>query len=204
VATQARRFDVEPALVRERNVWAGVRLWTGGMAFLFVSFLFAFLYLRSLNNDQMWRPKGVNPPVVFGSIVLVCVVLSVIAYALAMRALPAQGEGGWRRLAMVTVVLLLAAVVVQSIAWYHLGGYGPKDGGYIAVMYGWTGFYSAALFGTIYWLWTQIAQSLRGSRLVTAEGGKSIQLADKEAVAFFLYFLLGIEIVLYVLLYLIA
>ena len=72
MATQARRFDVEPALVRERNVWAGVRLWTGGMAFLFVSFLFAFLYLRSLNNDQMWRPKGVNPPVVFGSIVLVC------------------------------------------------------------------------------------------------------------------------------------
>jgi heme/copper-type cytochrome/quinol oxidase subunit 3 len=203
VATQARRFDVEPALVRDRNVWAGVRLWTGASAFLFVTFVFAFLYLRSLNNDQMWRPKGVNPPVVFGTIVLACVVVGVVAYGLAVRALPTRGDSGWRPLAMLAVVVLVAALVVQSIAWYH-SGFGPKDGGWAAVLYGWTGFYAAVLLGTIYWLWTQVAQSLRGRGLVAGDGGKAIQLADKEALAFYLYFLLGVEIVLYVLLYLIA
>jgi len=203
VATQARRFDVEPALVRDRNVWAGVRLWTGAMAFLFVSFVFAFFYLRELNSNQMWRPSAVHPPLVFGSIVLALVVVGVVVYGVAVRSLPTRGEGGWRRLAILAVVLLVAAFVVQCTEWYH-AGFGPKDGGYAAVLLGWTGFYAAVLGAAIYWLWTQIAQSLRGHGLISGDGGKAIQLADKEAVAFFLYFLLVVEIILYVLLYLIA
>jgi heme/copper-type cytochrome/quinol oxidase subunit 3 len=167
-----------------------------------VSFVFAFFYLRSLNNDQMWRPQGVNRPLVFGSIVLVCVVVAVVLYGMGVRSLPSQGEGGWRRLAIFTVVLLVAAVAVQSVEWYHTG-FGPKDGGYAAVLYGWTGFYAATLLGTIYWLWTQVAQSLRGTG-PTSDGAVALQVADREAVAFFLYFLLVIEIILYVLIYLIA
>jgi heme/copper-type cytochrome/quinol oxidase subunit 3 len=202
VATQARRFDAEPPLVRERNVWAGVRLWTGAMAFLFITFVFAFLYLRSLNNNQAWRETGVTPPLAFGSIVLVCVVAGVVAYGLAVRSLPSQGEGGWRRLALLAVVLLVAALVVQSVEWYH-AGFGPKDGGYAAVLYGWTGFYAAALLGAIYWLWTQVAQSLRGDGSAD-DGAVALQVADREAVGFFLYFMLVVQVVLYVLLYLIA
>jgi heme/copper-type cytochrome/quinol oxidase subunit 3 len=202
VATQARRFDAEPPLLRERNVWAGVRLWTGAMAFLFVSFLFAFFYLRSLNNNQMWRAKGINPPLVFGSIVLVCVVAGVVVYGLAVRSLSSQRESGWRRLALLAVVLLLAAFVVQTVEWYH-AGFGPKDGGYAAVLYGWTGFYAAVLLGAVYWLWTQVAQSLRGGG-PTGDGAVAPQVADREAVAFFLYFMVVVQIVLYVLLYLVA
>jgi heme/copper-type cytochrome/quinol oxidase subunit 3 len=172
------------------------------MAFLFVSFLFAFLYLRSLNNNQMWREKGITPPLVFGSIVLVCVVAGVVVYGLAVRSLPSQGEAGWRRLAVFAVVLLVAAFVVQTVEWYH-AGFGPKDGGYAAVLYGWTGFYAVVLLGTVYWLWTQVAQSLRGGG-PTGDGGVALQVADREAVAFFLYFMLVVQIVLYVLLYLIA
>ena len=202
MATQARRFEVEPALVRDRNVWAGVRLWTGGMAFLFISFVFAFFYLKELNNNQMWRPDAVHPPLVFGSIVLVLVVIGVVLYGLAVRALSAQGEAAWRRLGLLTVLLLVAAIAVQSTAWYHFG-WGPKDGGYASVLYGWTGFYSAVLLGAVYWLWTQVAQSLRGN-LPSGDGAQALQLADREAVAFFLYFMLGVQVVLYVLLYLIA
>jgi heme/copper-type cytochrome/quinol oxidase subunit 3 len=202
VATQARRFDVEPPLVRERNVWAGVRLWTGAMAFLFVTFVFAYLYLRSLNNNHMWRDQWANPPLAVGSIVLVLVVVAVVLYALAMRSLAAQGEGAWRRLAILAVVLLAAAFVAQCLAWYR-PGFDPKDGGWVSVFFGWTGFYAAALLGTIYWLWTQVAQSLRGGG-DTGDGAVTPQLADREAVAFFLYFMAVVQIVLYVLLYLIA
>jgi heme/copper-type cytochrome/quinol oxidase subunit 3 len=204
VATQARRFDAEPPLVRERNVWAGVRLWTGALAFLFVSFVFAFFYLRSLNNNNMWRDSAANPPRVFGTIVLACVVVGVVVYGFAVRSLRTQGEGGWRRLAILAFLLLLAALVVQSVEFYH-AGFGTKDGGYASVFFGWTGFYAAALLGALYWLWTQVAQSLRGPGPAGGgDGSHVLQLADREAVAFFLYFLAVVQVVLYVLLYLIA
>src|SRR5689334_10679361 len=116
MATQARRFDAEPPLVRERNVWMGVRLWTGAMAFLFTSFVFAFFYLRSLNNNGMWRHQAVSPPVVFGTIVLVLVLVGIALYAVATRSLRSGGEGSWRSMSILAVVLLLAAIVVQAIA----------------------------------------------------------------------------------------
>ena len=202
MATQARRFDAEPPLVRDRNIWAGVRLWTGAMAFLFVAFVFAFFYLRELNNNHMWRPKGVNSFLVYGLIILALVVVGVVLYGLAVRSLSSQGVGGWRGLAIHAVVLLVAAFAVQCFEWYH-AGFGPKDGGYVSVFYGWTGFYAAVLLGAIYWLWTQVAQSLRGN-LPSGDGAQALQLADREAVAFFLYFLLVVEIVLYLLLYLVG
>ena len=202
MATQARRFDAEPPLVRDRNLWAGVRLWTGAMAFLFVTFVFAFLYLRELNNNHMWRDKHANPPLAFGSVILVCVIVGVAVYGLAVRSLPARGESGWRRLAILAVALLAAAFVVQCFEWAR-PGFGPKDGGWASVFYGWTVFYALALLGGIYWLWTQVAQSLRGPD-PTRDGGAGTNLADIEAVAYFLYFLAIVEIVLFLLLYLVA
>lgn len=200
MATQARRFDAEPPRVRERNVWVGVRLWTGALAFLFVSFVFAFFYLRSLNNNNMWRDDAAKPPLVFGIIVLVLVLVGVGVYGAAARS---RAEGGWRRLAILAVLLLLAALVVQSIAFYH-AGFGPKDGGYASVFFGWTGFYAASLVGALYWLWVQIAQSLRGTAPSGGDGAQASQAADREAIAFFLYFLAVVQVVLFVLLYLIA
>ena len=202
MATQARRFDAEPPRVRERNVWMGVRLWTGAMAFLFTSFIFAFFYLRSLNNNGMWRDKAASPPVVFGTIVLVCVIVGIALYAVGVRSLRSGAEGSWRSMSILSVVLLLAAVVVQAIAWFHCG-FGTKDGGYASVFFGWTGFYSAVLLGSVYWLWTQVAQSLRGSG-GSGDGGTPAYLADREAVAFFLYFMGIVQVALFILLYLIA
>jgi heme/copper-type cytochrome/quinol oxidase subunit 3 len=202
VATQARRFDAEPPLVRERNVWMGVRLWTGAMAFLFTSFIFAFFYLRSLNNNDMWRDKAANPPVVWGTLVLVFVIVGIGLYGLAVRSLRTQGEGAWRRLAILAVVALLVAFLLQCFEWYR-PGFGPKDGGYVSVFFGWTGFYAAALLGTLYWLWTQVAQSLRAPG-GSGDGGAPAHLADREAVAFFLYFMGVVQVALFILLYLIA
>src|SRR5207244_782925 len=89
-------------------------------------------------------------------------------------------EGGWRSMSIVAVVLLLAAIVVQAIAWFH-PGFGTKDGGYASVFFGWTGFYSAVLLGSVYWLWTQVAQSLRGSG-GSGDGGTPCFLAAMASI----------------------
>ena len=44
---------------RSLNLRLGARLFVAADAFVFLAFLFAYLYLRSQNNNSMWRPDGI-------------------------------------------------------------------------------------------------------------------------------------------------
>ena len=46
----------EPPEVQERNLWLGVRVMAGVTIMFFLAFVFAYFYLRSLNNGGRWRP----------------------------------------------------------------------------------------------------------------------------------------------------
>ena len=52
----------EPPEVNERNLWIGARVIAGTTILFFAAFVFAYFYLRSLNNTGRWRPDGVDPP----------------------------------------------------------------------------------------------------------------------------------------------
>ena len=45
------------------------RLWASATAFFFLAFLFAYLYLRSLNSAGLWHPKRVEPLAGVGTLV---------------------------------------------------------------------------------------------------------------------------------------
>ena len=51
--------------------------------FFFVGFVFAYFYLRSLNNGGMWHPRHVAPSLVLGTLFTACVVGSAGAARLA-------------------------------------------------------------------------------------------------------------------------
>ena len=51
----------ESADLEARNQSTAGRLFVAADAFLFLGFLFAYLYLRTLNNNDMWNPHGQNP-----------------------------------------------------------------------------------------------------------------------------------------------
>src|SRR6266566_3636344 len=46
---------VEQPDVLARNIRVGSRIWSASQAFFFLAFFFAFLYLRALNTNGLWR-----------------------------------------------------------------------------------------------------------------------------------------------------
>ncbi|HZU15440.1 MAG TPA: cytochrome c oxidase subunit 3 [Candidatus Dormibacteraeota bacterium] len=188
----------EPAAVRQRNLWAGVRLWTAAEAFFFVCFVFAFFYLRELDNHHMWRDKHANPPLLSGSVILACVLLATVAGGWGARALRRGSEGWWRRATVLALLFGLAAVVLQCLEWPHLG-FLPTDGAYASVFLGWTGFYLLFWLGALYWLEIVLVPTLRGRA-----GGRAAPVADAQAAVLHLEFLALVGIVAYLLLYLVA
>ncbi len=70
VDTTADPF-AEPPEVQERNIWLGVRVMAGVTIMFFLSFVFAYFYLRSLNNGGRWRPAGIDPPQTYGYVIII-------------------------------------------------------------------------------------------------------------------------------------
>ena len=148
-------IPVEPPELEARVLRVGSYLLSAAVAFFFVAFLFAFFYLRALDNNGLWgggkRGHHVHPASTAGIVILVCVLASV---ALARRAGTALAAG-WGALA-----LGLAAVGVQCWQYAALG-FGPGDGGYASVYLGWTGLQLVFVLGVAYWLETTLATSIR-------------------------------------------
>ena len=71
----------EPPDITARQLYLAARMLAGATAFFYLAFIFAYFYLRSLNQQHMWRPKGVGPEQGFGvAIVVVLVISALLAY----------------------------------------------------------------------------------------------------------------------------
>src|SRR6266851_888432 len=66
----------EPPELLGRNLASAGHLLASATAFFFLAFVFAYFYLRSLNNAGMWKPKHVDTSVTWGTIVTACIVVS--------------------------------------------------------------------------------------------------------------------------------
>jgi heme/copper-type cytochrome/quinol oxidase subunit 3 len=150
----------EPPRVMAKNLRVAAQLWSSATVFFFFAFLFAYFYLRSLNSQDLWRPKHVDPSTTLGTLIAVCVVVAALLLRLALRNHRADDLRSWRQKGGVALVLLLAAVVLQIAEW-ATQGFGPTDGGYASVYLGWTGLEVLFVLGLVYWLETTLATSLR-------------------------------------------
>jgi heme/copper-type cytochrome/quinol oxidase subunit 3 len=185
--------DAEPADLLARNIRVGSRLWAASQAFFFISFFFAFLYLRALNTNGLWRGwphHHPNPSLAFGVAILICV----LASAVVARASSLLSAAAWRLAAAGGLLLVLAAVGLQSAQFSSLG-FGPTDGAYASVFVGWTGLFTLMLVGVAYWLATVIGDAARAGEAL------QIRTAAVDAVSFVLLVLAGVEIAAFILLY---
>ena len=72
-------IELEPPEWQPRAMRAGARGLCGAIAFFMLAFVFAYFYLRSLNNSHQWRPSGVDPPQRYGlAIVLLFVITNLL------------------------------------------------------------------------------------------------------------------------------
>src|ERR1700678_1125687 len=64
---------------QEGALWTGGRLLIGIWTFAFAALAFAYFYLRSANNEDLWRPGGITAPTGVGAaiftITVACAVL---------------------------------------------------------------------------------------------------------------------------------
>jgi heme/copper-type cytochrome/quinol oxidase subunit 3 len=195
----------EPPDIGARALYIAARLLAGATTFFFLAFVFAYFYLRSLNQNGMWRPPHINPDQGLGVAILVCVVVSALLAQLAARRMAGQ-RSGWMAPATIAIVLGLAAVVLQAVEYGKIH-WGPTDGAYASVYVAWTALYMVAVLGTMYWLETQVATEARARRSPAGKEG-DIREADRliapglSAAAFFWAYLAAIGAIAYIVLYL--
>lgn len=197
----------EPPDVGARALSVAARMLCGASTFFFLAFAFAYFYLRSINENNMWHPPHVHPNQGLGAAFIVCIVLSAISTILAGRRMKVASPD-WLAPGIAGVVLGLAAVVVQCIE-YTVQHFGPTNGAYASVFCAWSAFYLIAVLFTMYWLETQVATELRARRAPAPAAEGDIKEPDKliapglDAAVFYWSFLAGIGVITYVILYLV-
>ena len=187
--------EPEAPEVAAHNIAVGTRLWAGATTFAFLCPFFAYLYLRSLNTADLWRPAGIDPPRALGVAIVALTVASAVVLLLTSRA-PLQQRNAPLLLVSLSLALGLAAVALQVVEYTRLG-FGPTDGGYASVFVAWTGLSALFALGTILWLETFLASMLRG--------GAQVVLGPRlAALAFYWAYLTGLSAVMWFCLYVVV
>ncbi|HEX5247113.1 MAG TPA: hypothetical protein VFW41_08270 [Gaiellaceae bacterium] len=214
--------EAEDPEVLSRNLTSAGQLLASATAFFFLAFLFGYFYLRSVNNAGLWKPKHVDASVAWGTIVMACIVASAMLVRFGKIDQGAGRREAFRLKGLVAFLLGLAALVVQAIGWTQQG-FGPADGGYASVYFGWTAFLWLFVFCTLFWLETVLATSFRyrsepmgaanvapghasGDPHRTAHDIRNpveLNRASLGALSFYWTFLAGIAVLTWIVLYLI-
>ncbi len=146
----------------------GTQLWASATGFFFIGFLFAYFYLRDLDNGGMWRPKHVDPSFGLGTASTAALVAAAVAVRFGLGNQRRGDRAQWRLEGILGLALLVASLGLQIAAWGRQD-FGPTQGGYASVYIGWTGVLSVFVLGTIYWLETVLATAIRYRNI--PEGG---------------------------------
>lgn len=194
----------EPPDVMTRQLSLSARLMCGATTFFFLAFVFAYFYLRSLNQDHLWRPANVKPNQGWGAVFVACIVLSVLAAVGAGRLMKRRSRS-WLPWGAVCLVLGLAAVGAQCLE-YTVQKFGPTNDAYASVFCVWSAFYLIAVLGAMYWLETQVATEVRARRQPAGAEGDlrdpdQLIAPGLDAAVFYWGFLGAIGVLTYVVLY---
>jgi heme/copper-type cytochrome/quinol oxidase subunit 3 len=188
--------EAEPVSWQPRATWAGARLFSGGVAFFFISFLFAYIYLKLNDVNHDWKIGHVSPPFGWGLVIAIVLVASAVLLRLGVGRAERTASLGF-----LAAGLAVLAVILQVITWTTLG-FGPASGGYASVYTGWTSTYTVLMLGCAYWIQTQAAGLARARRHgLTLE--PMMTAASLEACSFFWSFYVAIGVVEFICLYII-
>jgi len=219
---EGERFEImeaeEPQLLA-RNLSSAAHLFASATAMFFLGFVFAYFYLRSLNNNGLWHPKHVDPSLTLGTLSTAAWALGAGVLWLGVRDRRADRRAQWRVKGSVALALGLFAIVLQIVEWLT-AGFGPADGAYASVYLGWTAYLVLFGAGALFWLETTLATSIRYRKTLSgapAPGEASgdpyraeHDIADPlslvppslDAVAFYWVYFAGLVVIAWIILYL--
>jgi heme/copper-type cytochrome/quinol oxidase subunit 3 len=153
----------------EGAMWTGGRLLIGIWAFAFASLAFAYFYLRSGNNDDLWRPGHVTAPTGTGAAIFAITAASGFLVVLGYRRFQRGMVLDWAVAGWTGVFGALVVVGLQIWQLTQLGFY-PASSAYASCFIGWAALNIALVLSAAYWLETNLAKERR-LRITAADGG---------------------------------
>lgn len=154
----------------ENAIFIGGRLLIGMVTFAFAALAFAYFYLRSANNENLWRPNGITAPTGVGAAIFVVVVVSALIGLYGSRRLRAGLTTDWLVAGWTAVAGGLLALSLQIYELTQLPFY-PGSSAYASCFIGWAVLNITAIIGGTYWLETVLARAMRLRKALEEDGG---------------------------------
>lgn len=155
---------------QEGALWTGGRLLIGIWAFAFAALAFAYFYLRSANNEELWRPRGITAPTATGA--------AIFAITVAIALLVQYGERRFRRnetldWQVAGWVAVFGGLLVVGLQIWQLTTlpFFPGSSGYASCFIAWAAMNVALVLSATYWIETILARELRLRRAMMQDGG---------------------------------
>ena len=156
----------------EGSLWTGSRLLIGIAAFFFASLAFAYFYLRSANNDDLWRPHGVTAPTGTGAAIFALTVAAGLLLMFGNQRLRQNSRVDWQVAGWTVVVVGLTVVGLQIWELTKLSFF-PGSSGYASCFIAWAVMNVALVLGAVYWIETLLARSIRLRRALAEDGAST-------------------------------
>jgi heme/copper-type cytochrome/quinol oxidase subunit 3 len=160
---------------QEGSLWTGSRLLIGLTAFAFASLAFCYFYLRSSNNEDLWRPHNVTAPVGLGAAIFALTVAGGALMLLGSRRLRQGFRIDWQVAGWTVVLIGLSVVSLQIWELTRLSFY-PGSSGYASCFIAWAVMNIAVVLVSTYWIETLLTRSIRLHRALVEEGAHGATL----------------------------
>jgi hypothetical protein len=155
---------------QENAIWTGTRLLIGIVTFAFAALAFAYFYLRSSNDEGLWRPHGVTAPTGIGAAVFALSAAAVLLNVFATRRMRGGLLLDWQVSGWIALSGLVLAAGLQVWEFTQLPFF-PGSSGYASCFVGWSVMNIGLLLGCAYWLETVLVRAVRLRRAVAEDGG---------------------------------
>lgn len=188
---------------RVNSYFTGSRFLVAASAMLQGGMVFAFFYLRSVNSSGLWRLPHQNPSIILGSLVAVAAIAAAGISLGGLSRLRKNSRIDWQVSTGIALLLELFATGMQIWQLTRIGFF-PGSSGYASVYVGWAIVNVAFLLGCAYWVETLFARSLRvGLETGNDSDSDPTFTAAVEAASFFLNFMAIVEVLIFVLFYIV-
>jgi heme/copper-type cytochrome/quinol oxidase subunit 3 len=155
---------------QEGALWTGGKLIIGIWTFAFAALAFAYFYLRSANNENLWRPRGITAPTAVGAAIFAISVASALLIQYGERRFRANETLDWQVAGWTAVAGGLLAVALQVWQLTDLPFF-PGSSGYASCFIAWAAMNIAFLLSGVYWIETILAREIRLRRAMAQDGG---------------------------------
>jgi heme/copper-type cytochrome/quinol oxidase subunit 3 len=155
---------------QEGALWTGGRLLIGIWTFAFAALAFAYFYLRSANNDDLWRPKGITAPTAIGAAIFAISVAAALLVQFGERRFRENETLDWQVAGCTSVLGGLLVIGLQIWQLTDLPFF-PGSSGYASCFIAWAAMNIAVVLCGTYWIETILAREIRLRRAIAQDGG---------------------------------